>query len=140
MENKLEKLVTSAQLKMLTGKYLNLNRVLYPHPEDKMNYERNPKATLGQIHKSGLLGKSKSFDERFDNKCVLELALNTLVEKGISRNLFDKITGTKTCVKKKKMVGMYACLYDLLNHADLTRIQNRLNSANIYLRQYNQMP
>jgi hypothetical protein len=138
MENQLEKLVTSSQLRMLTGKYLNLNRVLYG--DNRKDYVKNPKATLGQIHKSGLLGKSKSFDDRFDNKCILEQTLSTIIEKGISRNLFDKIVSQKTCVKKKKMVGLYSCLYDLLGHKDLCRIQNRLNSANEYFKNYGQMP
>lgn len=139
MKERLKTQVNSAQLFMLVGVELDLNRV--KQLKDKEHeWKKTQKCSLQEIADSGLIPKTQSPDERYDKKCPVLMAVESLYQHGLPMRLMEKVLKSKPSAEKGRLVGAYRYLSELLNRKDREFVEKKLNECWDYYRNYAEMP
>lgn len=135
MRNLDEIIVSESTLSLLLG---GLN-IRFKFPKDSKN-KRKEKVSLQYIldyEDKGVYGEKldnqvaiiRSFDDRFDGKHPVTLAVENIKEKGIRKSILNNIYNDKGCIRVGKLVGKYAIFNDLLSDNQKKEIEKRLKLA-----------
>lgn len=138
---KLDTLVNREQLKMLTGiDFDSLSSSWFSI--DEMS-KKSIKLSLKEIENSEKFNKIRSFDERFDNKSPIKVALDSLEENGLPNWLIMEICAQKSnSVRTDGAVGLfgkYSFLKKLVPNKHLEVVYRRLENVSEYFNTYGKM-
>lgn len=107
--------VNASKLKLIIGENINYT---FPkekyHPKPGVTKYRTLQVGLHEILTTSDYAKKRSHDERFDNKHPLELALNSIKEKGLNKSIIAAIRQDYKCQKQARITGKWAVLNDII--------------------------
>lgn len=132
MKHLYETLCNSSNLKLLCGKDFNYSFPLkYPKAKDPKKLNIKTSATLAQIIKDTDFHRIKSFDERFDKRHPIELAVEQLYIKGFTDEIIYKILKNKASVNQKQIKGVYSFLANFITQQYRLEIIDKLKLISI---------
>lgn len=125
-------MVNSAKLKLIIGESIN-----FPFPEKRVE-NLNGKVTfkkqsvsLSEVIATSKYANKRSFDERFDGKHPVTLAVDSIEEKGLSKTYLSSIFRDKASIKAKRLAGKWAVLNQLITDDHRKYINDRLTVIHI---------
>lgn len=131
-----EIMVSESTLMLLLGG-LNI-KYIFPVEKAKGKKDKKLKVSLQKIiddnKTSDVYGKKlnggldniRSFDDRFDQKHPIHLAIGNIRECGIRKSILTKIYADTGCVRMGRLVGKYAIFNEVLNDFQKAAIEKKL--------------
>lgn len=119
--------VNATQLKLIIGETINYQfpKEVYFTGVGKEKTRTLPEV-LATIIKTSDWANKRSHDERFDNKHPVELAVDSIRERGLNKSIIAAIRNNYECQKKKQIIGKWKILCDVITEDHKQYIENIL--------------
>jgi len=131
MKDLLNTLCTASTLKLLVCEDLKYEFPLkYPNEkEDKRKMKMRSSDILANVIKGTPWGIKQSFDQRFDKKHIIELAIQGYLDKGFTAKQVYTILHNKTAVKRNKILGPLKFLSNFITETHRLEIEAKLKEV-----------